>query len=836
MSTQAAGFRFQRSVLALMIAAGGGSAVPALAQDGRASALEEVVVTAQRREESLQDTPISITAFTPDRIADLGIHNVTDIGEFAPNISIAKQPGSNVSLAIYIRGVGSAESSVVNDPKVGVYVDGVYVSKAVGGVFDVVDLERVEVLRGPQGTLFGRNTTGGAVNITTKKPTGEFGLKANGTLGNYDTQRYGLRMDLPEYYNVAANLSVNHFQTDGWADNRYDGAGISSLQSDIEDTVASEDNWAYRLALRWTPLDSVTVDYAFDRTDNEGVPSPFQLTGVRTELFNGFTRRPFPFATLGGSLYQQMAAQVGDPDDRKKNLTLDNSTLEWTDIDGHTVNAAWEVNDALTLKYIFGYRYTDNGNTGSDTDGGTYYARDLFYGVLQGNNGEILSPGFSGVTSKNHVDAKTHELQFIGNLFDERLFYTGGLYYFDETTQQDNPQTFSLPIALVAPRSPALPPLYQALGFGCAPPAPAGLLCGSQRLPFPASDPGIPGFVDFRYGQESESWAAYAQFTYEVTESFDFTAGIRYTEDDKDAWLENDNIDTDPVAPGTQTARLQADDQWDNISYVVSGNYSITDDVSVYLKYSTGYNAGGFSARATTVSGFEAPYDEEEVEVWELGLKSEWLDNRVRLNAAVFTNDYTDMQIAQFEAGAGGASSRQVNAGAATYEGFELEFVVVPVEGLTLDANYGYLDTEFDEYMQLNPATNRLENISDIAVATYAPENTWNAGAQYDFAPFSFGALSARLDVTYRDSLVFHPFLNDLTAADDYTLVNGRISLNDIDLGSCCGKGAMRVSLWGKNLADEEYRNFGIDFDSIGFAGNRFGWPRTYGLDVEYAL
>ncbi|MBK6276711.1 MAG: TonB-dependent receptor plug domain-containing protein [Gammaproteobacteria bacterium] len=467
-SKHASGFRFQRSVLALMIAAAGSSAVPAAAQGGRASTLEEVVVTAQRREESLQDTPISITAFTPDRIADLGIHNVTDIGEFAPNISIAKQPGSNVSLAIYIRGVGSAESSVVNDPKVGVYVDGVYVSKAVGGVFDVVDLERVEVLRGPQGTLFGRNTTGGAVNITTKKPTGEFGLKANGTVGNYDSQRYGLRIDLPEYYNVAANLSVNHFQTDGWADNRYDGAGISSLQSDIEDTVASEDNWAYRLALRWRPLDSVTVDYAFDRTDNEGVPSPFQLTGVRTELFNGFTRRPFPFATLGGSLYQQMAAQVGDPDDRKKNLTLDNSTLEWTDIDGHTVNAAWEVNDALTFKYIFGYRYTDNGNTGSDTDGGTYYARDLFYGVLRGNNGEIQSPGFSGVTSKNHVDAKTHELQFIGNLFDERLFYTGGLYYFDETTQQDNPQTFSLPIALVAPRSPALPALPGARLWLCA--------------------------------------------------------------------------------------------------------------------------------------------------------------------------------------------------------------------------------------------------------------------------------------------------------------------------------------------------------------------------------
>ncbi|MBK6277303.1 MAG: hypothetical protein IPF57_03895 [Gammaproteobacteria bacterium] len=252
------------------------------------------MVTAQRREESLQDTPIAITAFTPDRIADLRDpqrHRHRRVRAEHLDREAAReqrQPWRSTSAASARQRVPWsttrrwASTSTASTS-----------SKAVGGVFDVVDLERVEVLRGPQGTLFGRNTTGGAVNITTKKPTGEFGLKANGTVG-ITTQRYGLRIDLPEYYNVAANLSVNHFQTDGWADNRYDGAGISSLQSDIEDTVASEDNWAYRLALRWRPLDSVTVDYAFDRTDNEGVPSPFQLTGVRTELFNGFTRRPFP--------------------------------------------------------------------------------------------------------------------------------------------------------------------------------------------------------------------------------------------------------------------------------------------------------------------------------------------------------------------------------------------------------------------------------------------------------------------------------------------------------------------------------------------------------------
>ncbi len=352
---------------------------------------------------------------------------------------------------------------------------------------------------------------------------------------------------------------------------------------------------------------------------------------------------------------------------------------------------------------------------------------------------------------------------------------------------------------------------------------------GSQRLPIPgASDPGIPGMVDFEYGQNTKSSAVYGQGTYAITEQFDLTLGIRYTEDEKDAYLYNQNIPgISPAAPA------KADDKWDNISYMANGNYAITDDISVYLTYATGYNGGGFNARASNIASFPTPFEEEEVETWELGLKSELLDNRLRLNVAVFTNDYTDIQIAQFEAGTGGASSRIVNAGAGTYEGIEFDVVMVPVDGLTIDMTYGYLDAEFDEYMALNPATNMLEDISSRTTVQQAPENSASLGVQYDFEPFSFGALSARMDVAYKDEFVFHPFNNQYDSTEDRTLVNGRLSLNEIKLG-CCEEGSLRVSLWGKNLTDEEYRNWGIDFGSLGYAGNVYGEPRTYGMDVVY--
>lgn len=821
---------FCPSALSLAIAAIAGFGAPVMAQDQRSSGLEVIVVTAQRREASLQDTPIAITAFTTDKLNDLGVFNMTQVGDFVPNVWIGKQPASNSNMGIFIRGVGNIETSLLADPKVGVYIDGIYMSKTVGGVFDIVDLERIEVLRGPQGTLFGRNSTGGAMNVIAKKPSGELGGRAEASVGNYGYLRYGGSVDLPAVSNFAAKLSYMAMETDGWAKNHYDGAPMLPATK-VEDDLASEDNKAYRIALRWTPTESLTFDYSYDNTDNKGVAAPFQITAVKTSIYNGFTTTPVPYEMIGGSMYQQMANTVGNPKKRQEDFKLDAATEEWLEVEGHTFTAAWEVAHDLTLKYLYGKRKTGSGYGSDDLDGGAYTARDLFYGVFQGNNGEIPTSGFLGALDKSTIDMDSHELQIIGTAFEEKLKYTGGLFYYEEDVEQSNPQTLALPISFVAPQgayTPGLGPLYDAAGF--CPAAYGGYLCvGTQRLPIPgATDPGIPGLIDFEYGQNAKSWAAYAQSTYAITEQFDLTLGIRYTEDEKNAWLYNQDVaGTTVAAPG------KADDKWDNVSYLVNGDYAITDDISVYLSYSTGYNSGGFSARATNLAAFQTPFDKEEVETWELGLKSELLDNRLRLNVAVFTNDYTDMQVQVFEAGSGGSSSRVENAGASTLQGIEFDITMVPVDGLTIDLTYGYLDAQYDEYMALNPATDTMEDISNVTTVQQAPKNTASLGVQYDFEPFSFGALSARLDVTYKDELVFHVFDTQYNSADDRTLVNGRITVSDIKLG-CCEQSSLRVSLWGKNLTDEEYREWGIDYGSLGFAGDVYGEPRTYGLDVVY--
>lgn len=304
--------RFPAIAIATAIAAATGTAIPSAAQESqRATGLEEIVVTAQRREESLQDTPIAITAFTADKMTDMGITNASQIADFAPNVIIQKQPSSNSNMTITIRGMGMNETALLADPKVGMYIDGILLSKSISAVFDIADLERIEVLRGPQGTLFGRNTTGGAINVTTRKPSGELRGKVQASAGNFGYRRYGGSLDLPAVGDLAASIGFNHMETDGWARNDYRGPSLPvQLPGEkLERNLASEDNDAYRLALRWTPREDLTFDYIFDKTDNSGVAAPFQLLTVKDATFDGIRWTPIDFRGLSGpgGVYEQMA-------------------------------------------------------------------------------------------------------------------------------------------------------------------------------------------------------------------------------------------------------------------------------------------------------------------------------------------------------------------------------------------------------------------------------------------------------------------------------------------------------------------------------------------------
>ena len=806
------------TTLAVSVALAGGL-LSATGVAEESAALEEIVVTAQRRETALQDTPIAVTAITGEKIADLSIFDISDLSSLAPNTAMRKQPASNSNAGVFIRGIGAGETSLMVDPKVGIYIDGVYVSKTAGSVIDIVDLESVEVLRGPQGTLFGRNSTGGALNLNTAKPSGEFGLKLQASVGNDGYRRYSGSADLPSVGGViSAKVSGMLMDYDGWAVNTFPGQASK---------LASENNGAYRILVRVQPVDSFTVDYAYDRTDNEGVPTPFQISEVKSSLYDGFNDIPFPYAFLGGPLYQGMAATIGDPHDRREEFSLDHIGNERLDVEGHTVTASLDV-AAFTLKYVFADRRTDQSYARTDLDGGSYISPDVFYA-----RGEAVpTPGFHASIPENFIEMTTHEVQLFGDLFDGRLNFTLGYYNYDEEVYQDNPQTFSLPIAALVQAQPILAGIFAFRGFCDIVPDVGPVCVGSQRLPipfrFPGADPNLNGFVDFIYGQDSKSWALYGQGTVELTDRLSFTGGLRYTDDEKTGFLFNENLFHESIDD-----RLTSAGEWDNVSYFLNLSYAVNADVNVYLSHSTGYNSGGFNARALSVIAFEEPVREEELSAFELGLKADWWDSRLRTNVAVFRNKFKDVQIAQFEAGSGGASLRLINAGQATYTGIELEMVALLTPELIADVTYGYTHGKFDEYLAVDPLTDREMDIADATAVPGMPEHTANIGIQYDFNPFPWGRLSMRFDATYTDSVAFHPFLNRYDSATDYWVLDARISLNDIDLGD---SGRLRISGWISNLADKEYREWGIDFASLGFAGNTYGRPRTYGIDLVYSF
>ena len=823
--------KFRLSALSLAIAATAGFGAPVMAQDQRSSGLEEIVVTAQRREASLQDTPIAITAFTEDKLNDLGVFDMAQVGDFAPNVFIGKQPSSNSNMGISIRGVGISETSLLADPKVGVYIDGVYMSKTVGGVFDIVDLERIEVLRGPQGTLFGRNTTGGAMNVTTKKPTGELGGRAEASVGNYGYMRYGGSLDLPAVGDLAAKVSYMAMETDGWAKNHYDGAPVAPATK-VEDDLASEDNKAYRIALRWTPTESLTFDYSYDNTDNKGVPTPFQVTAVKTSHVQRLHHDAVRFPGARRLDVPADGQHVGNPKKRHEDFKLDGVTEEWLEVEGHTFTAAWEVADNLTLKYIYGKRKTDSGYDSTDLDGGAYTARDLFYGVFAGNNGKIPTPGFHAAIDKGIIDMDSHEFQIIGTAFEEKLNYTGGLFYYEEDVEQINPQTSALPIAFVAGQgayTPVLGPLYDAAGF--CPAAYGGYLCvGTQRLPIPgASDPGIPGLVDFHYGQNAKSWAAYGQGTYAITEQFDLTLGVRYTEDEKDAYLYNQNIPgTTDAAPGQGRRQVG--------QHQLPGQRQLRDHRRYQRVPDLRHRLQRRRFQCAREQHRIVPDTVRQGGSRDLGTRPQVRTARQppapeRGGVHQRLHRYPDRAVRggyrwrvepHRERGCGHLSGHRVRyhdgAGRRPDHRPDLRLPrcrVRRVHGAQPGHQHagGYLQRD------------------DGAAGT--GEHRRARGAVRLRALQFRGAVGTRGRGVQGRDRDFHAFQNQYDSADDRTLVNGRISLNEIKLG-CCEEGSLRVSLWGKNLTDEEYRQWGIDFGSLGFAGDTYGEPRTYGLDVVY--
>lgn len=357
--------------------------------DGR---IAEVVVTAQRREEKLQEVPLAVTAMGAEQIENRGIQNVADLSALAPGLQISKTPSNSTISQITIRGLSQINPAIYWDPAVGVYVDGVYIGKAQGSIFDVVDLERVEVLRGPQGTLYGRNTLAGAINLITRKPSGEFGGSASVEIGNYEAVSMRASLDLPKMGIVSVSVAAQQAQRDGWVKTTR-----TSSRSEINDVNSN----GIRLAADFDFAPTVLGQYRFDRSSVDQSPNWNQLYRVDTDF--GF------YPSLPGYASRE----------RLENADLDAPMFEKSRVMGHSFTLSWDVNDHHQLKSITGYRSLD--------------WRDSL--DLDGSPNDV-------VNTQRFTDYSqfSQDLQWLGQF--DRLNWVAGVYYFGDDGKTDNPQSF----------------------------------------------------------------------------------------------------------------------------------------------------------------------------------------------------------------------------------------------------------------------------------------------------------------------------------------------------------------------------------------------------------
>jgi iron complex outermembrane recepter protein len=810
--------------------------------------LEEIVVTAEKRTENLQAVPIAITAFNEKDIEQRGISNLADLLGQIPSVGGFTAPGSRGSTSLSIRGVsGGSPSNLSLDPAVGIYMDGVYLGKMTGVSVDVAELERIEVLRGPQGTLYGRNSTGGAVNYITRKPSGEFGVRAIGSAGTDDYYASQLNVDTPSIGQagvglgqLAANFGVQTRDRDGFYENTTTGDDFNDL-----------DRQAWRVGLAWDVNENLRADYAYDGSQLDEVNNldavvginPLGATGTdRIAALRGTLAQAQGWAATPGtdprigqrwvpSLQRTIAAyedSIGAGEGRRNEAGIDVTPRSEVEGDGHGLTFAWDQDD-ITLKSITGYRSSETKARGdidsidsrSDADGVAAWndLAHLTLGQIYGATGgvDLNIPAIPLDAFWDAVDAQggalhfsqdsvadydqfSQELQLIGST--DQFEYVGGLFYFDDDSKYKRTSTALVPLAPIG---------------------------------------------ETRYKMTTEAWAAYGQTTWTpgwLDDRLSFTAGLRYTEEDKDIdW--NNAAQISALRPPVPAAEASDDKSFDNVSGSFTVAYQATDEVNTYVRYGNGYRSGGFNGEAFG----SAPFEEETIDQYEIGAKSELWDGRLRINGALYTYTYDDLQVSTIEVINGTPTTNIDNAGKAERWGGELEVLVAPIDDLLVGLSYAYIHGDFDEFPNLcgtNVPVTCFEG-KDFAKRGGSPDNQFNLYADYIFARTSVGEITGYLNLNWQDewfasaaypALVpvsrggpTEPVLFENRELDSRTLLDARLSLENVEVGS----GTMRFTLWGKNLTDEDYPTYGINFgNDIGLITQNYGDPRTWGIEVAY--
>jgi len=837
--------------LAMAAIASPSQAAQATTVAGTTTGLDEVIVTAERQSNNAQKTAISITVVSAQAIQDRHIFSLTDLNDgSAPGLTVTPYANRPFSIILNIRGVGimSDTNQPAGESGIGVYLDGVYLGRPQGLDAGLYDLDAIEVLKGPQGTLFGRNTEGGALNITTKKPTGNASLETVAGIGNYGSYEGQMHLNLPEYANFAVKLDGMVQSHDGWVKNPMPGQRDWNAAS----------RRGMRAQVRWTPTDKFTADYAYDvsHTVDTGV------FGYTVKAANNVTISPLSLIATK----RIDTAPIGV-------IQQPSIGKDW----GHNLTLKYDLAPWLQMKSISAYRglyqsqYSMPGTTG--------IAVTASLGA--GQNFQRLS--IAEFEQKQYSE----EIQAIGNL-DRVKFIVGGMYFREDTN--DQAQAFNtLHWDTNGVASGITPITYSPLGNSVLGPnacATTPASCDSafnnyhlqlgQTTLVKGLYPNIG--VDRASRNITESLGFYGQATWTppiLSDRLHLTGGLRWSQDKKHGQLlvVNNALPYLPDAKGQLTTAqgiIPRDQTWQRINPLVNLSFDVAPTVSVYGKWSTGYRAGGFNSRSITYS----TYDPEEISMSEIGMKSELFNRRLRFNVAGYAGDYkdiyynisgnyntftTDPKTGQLVVVSG--STRTIEdtynmKGVGKVSGVETQLDLAPLEGLTISGSYTYAYTKMPLFAdpvsrpQINGAgvvTGYATNSPTVYHQLYTPTNAATASVDYRWDVFNGQTARFHIDGSWNDGLytstgdvstgtkdasgntIYLPQLKTQVLA----LVNSRLALTDIRLAD--SGGTLTLSVWARNLLNATYMNAraGSYTQASSSVTGGFNDPRTFGATIS---
>jgi iron complex outermembrane receptor protein len=750
--------------------------------------IEEIEVTATRRQQASQDIPISLVAFDGTELEAARVTDIRDLADYTPNLEIKTATGAS-NPTLFIRGIGLNDFNSNASSSVAVYSDGVYMNSPAGQLFQLFDVERVEVLRGPQGSLYGRNATAGALQVWSRKPDGAFSADTIVTYGNYDAVEVTGALAFPIVSDVlSARIAGRMNRRDGITENRCAGPIINQriprfgvenqcrrlratdppIPPGLPDRVNDIDNWASRAIFKLDPSDSQEWTLNVHGGQSRANALQLQLRGVRPPILNGAG---------------QGALDYGDRDRDPFAGDYDLVGPEELDLFGSGLSGEIEL-DTIRLKSITAYEW---------------------------NSRSILDNTDAGPRVIIHSDTKDSAWQasqelIVSSLSGDRFEWDLGGFALYEQLEADN--TFNTRI--VAP---------------------------------------VPTLTTQDIDQELFTWALFGHATYQATDQIRFDGGLRYNWERKRFRITASNI---PLGPGFEVQNVDGDETetWDAFTGDVVLTWQPTEEVSTYVKYSRGFKGGHFNGGAVFSAQVVEAVEPESVNAYEIGLKSNWFDRQLILNAAFFYYDYENYQVFALRNDPGSIPIPQLlNAPKVTSRGFEIDLQMTPADGLFMSVGIGVLDAEFTEFAVLRsfrdstagcprpprcPVVFEVQDFSGNPLVA-APPVTVTAVAHYDVDLGRFGTLTPRLDASYKGRTYFDP--GDATAnppqpleaasQDPFWLLNARLAYrtpND----------RIEVAGWVRNAMDKAYLIDSFDVrNGLGAFLDVYGTPRTYGVTIS---